>query len=314
MPGLNVRSITAAHLSELLIDKNHIAAFEAFQAEALIGPANMRYVDRKDGTIDRAPIELSVADGSTARTAYVNAGDPTPKGNAKMDVLPFVCNEYRFAMPMPLNVYQSADTALRELERLFREGSGRKVKLASENELLTILRGTGTDANNTAATVVDLTGKQWNAYSDADHDPARDIEAAVLSTGGSKFYAGKNVWSALKRSPILTGSSAGSGTEFLTDAELSEKLMGLGLSEVWYAGHDFQNTKSLNVPAVLSRIHDNTAAVWGDGAIIKAVMEEFQYDTYEDQDTRQILFRALETSVIKVAYKQSIVAFTNILA
>lgn len=313
MPSLNVRSITNEHLAEMLIDQAHIAAFESFQADQLIGESNIFQVGRISGTIDRAPIELSASPNNTTRTAYVNPGDPTPKGNTKMDVLPYVVNEYRFANPMPQNIYESADAALSDLERLLRENSGRKVKVATENELLAIFRGQGSAANDTLATISNLAGKEWNAYTDTDHDPIRDIEAAVLSSGASKMFLGKNIAAALKRSPILTGSTAGSGTEYLTDAQLIEKLMGVGLSEVWIAGQDFYNTKSLNVPAVLARLHDNTAALWADGALVKARFEPFQYDQYEDRDTRQILFRALETSVVKVAYEQSVVAFTNIL-
>jgi hypothetical protein len=308
MAGFNVKSIQPQHLAELLQDQSHKANLErGFFGPQMIGPDYTHFVDRLKGSVDKAPISLLAAPSDTVRTSLVATDSPTPKGNAELDVLNYTCNEYRYAMSLNEVIYSSPDAALRELEQLLRLQAGARVKVDSERDLLQILNG------STGSTPSSLTGKEWNAYSDADHNPVKDILDAISVTGGGNFFAGRNVWNALKQSPKLTGSTAGGGVEFLTDAQLVEKLLGLGLANVWVAGYDFVNGRALNLSPQLTRLHDGIAAVWAEGAIHRFIREDFQYDLFEDRDTRKVYFRALETSCYESAYAESVVAFTNIL-
>lgn len=308
MSGFNVRSIQPQHLAELLQDQSHKAKLETgFFGPQMIGEDNTHKVDRLKGSVDKAPLSLLTAPSDTVRTSLVMTDSPTPKGNAELDVLNYICNEYRFAMALNEVVYNSPDAALRELEQLLRLHAGARVKVDSERDLMNILNGTS------GSTPSSLTGKEWNAYSDADHNPVKDILNVIALTGGGNMFLGRNVANALKQSPKLTGSTAGGGVEFLTDAQLIEKLIGLGLANVWIAGYDFVNSRPLNLAPSVARLHDGIAAIWAEGAIHRFVREEFQYDMYEDKDTRKVYFRALETSCYESAYSESVVAFTNIL-
>lgn len=308
MASFNVRSIGQAHLNELIQDQSHKANIEkGFFGTQMIGPDHTHVVTRLKGSVDKAPLSLLAAPGDTVRTSVVAPDAPTPKGNAKLDLLNYEVNVMRYAYPLGQDVYDSADAALAELEKLLRNQAGACVKVDSERDLLQILNGT------TGATTASLTGKEWNAPTDPDHNPVRDILAAISATGGGNMFLGRNVANALRESPKLTGSAAGSGTEFLSDAQLIEKLMGLGLANVWIAGYDFVNGRALNLAPQLSRLHDGIAAVWAEGAIHRFVKEEYNYDMFEDRDSRQTYFRANEISCYESAYSESVYAFTNIL-
>jgi len=308
MSSFNVKSIQPSHLSELLEDKSHMADLErGFNGDQLVGLDNTFQVERLRGTVDKVGLSLSVAPGDSVRTSLVQTDSPTPKGNSKLEVQNYTCNEYRYAMPLNQVIYNSSDAALSELERVLRLHAGARVKVDSELDILRILDG------STGSTVTSLTGREWNAYADPDHNPVQNILDAIEATGGGKMFLGKNVANALKQSPKFTGSSAGGGVEFLTDAQLIEKIMGLGISEVVIAGFDWVNSRPLNLAPIVSRLHNNIAAIFAEGSIAKFQMEAFQYDMYEDMDTRKIYFRALETSCYESVYSESIVAFTNIL-
>ena len=312
MAGFNVKSLGPSHVAELLADKGHTTHFESFVVDRLIGEDNIELCDRQSGTIDVAPVELTTGEDSV-RSALVAPGSPTPIGNSKMGVMAYTVNEYRKAYPLPQNTYGSADEALKALEKHMRLKPGLDVKTALEKEILAIFRAQGSVAEGTGSTATSLAGKEWNAFADPDHNPLKDIQDAIDASGATKLFLGRNVANALKFSPKVTGSAAGSGTENISDAVLIEKLLGLGLSEVWIAGHDFVNNRSLNLPSSLSRLHNNTAALWAEGSIVKRVLTPFMYDQSEAWSEKQILFRASEESVVKSVYPDSIVAFTNIL-
>ena len=312
MAGFSIKSLGPSHMAELLEDKGHTTHFDSFVVDQLIGSDNIEMCDRPSGTIDVAPIELTTGEDSV-RSALVAPGVPTPIGNAKVGVMSYVINEYRKAYPLPQNIYGSSDAALRALERLMRTKPGLDVKTALEKEILAIFRAQGSVADGTGSTAQSLTGKEWNNISAPGHNPLKDILDAIELSGATKLFLGKNVANALKFSPKVTGSAAGSGTENVSDAQLIEKLLGLGLSEVWIAGHDWVNNRSLNLPGSLARLHASTAALWAEGSIVKRVLKPFQYDMTEDWSTQQVLFRATEHSVVKSVYPDSIIAFTNIL-
>lgn len=315
MPGFNIKSIGASHLSELLLDKAINTAFEGFVADLLVGPGNIKQVGRLSGTQDLVPIASGLlADNSGSRPALVASGAPTPKGNMKLDLLTYLCNEYRFAFPIQDNIFTSAEQALGELQDLASKKAGLQVKLSVENELLNIFKNLGSSATFTGVTNTALVvGKEWNNYDSVTSDPVADIIAKITATGATKMFIGRDVANALKQHPKFTGASAGSGVEFLTDAQLIERILGLGLAEVWIAGRDFVNSRTLNLTPSTTRLHNGVAAMWSDGALVKYEMESFFYDIYDDKDTRKTYFRANETSVIKSAYAEAVGTFTNVL-
>ena len=317
MPGLNgFSSRTGAILDELIRDEAHKAAFDGFIAETLVGDAYVSELDDIRALVDIVPIEygdIPVDDG--VRTALVAHDSPTPKGNSKIEQMPVLCNEYRFAQPLTQMSRSSTRQLYRDLEELMRTKSGLQVKLSVEKEFLSILRAQGSSATYTGSTnTVVAAAAQWNNYTGLSHDPIKDISDKMILTGATKFFIGRDVAQALKGSPKFTGASAGSGTEFLTDDELIEKLIGLGFTDVWIAGKTFVNGRSPNLPASLSRLHNGIAAMWAPGGIRMFKFEDFQYDEYSSDDDRKDYYRALQTSVFKAPYAESVGTFTNILA
>lgn len=307
MPGFNVRSLTSTHVAELLVDPGHKVMLDSFVGEQIIGADNVEPVTRLSGSTDKAPLSMSTANADPTRRSIVNPGDPTPKINTKADKLDYECVSHRLAAGLPAEIYDDADTAIRKMEELMRLQVGAMVKMDTEATLLDILKGTS------GSTPISLTGKEWNAYSDPDHNPIRDIIAAIEATGGASMFLGRNVATALAQSPKLTGSSAGSGTEFLSDEQLIAKLQALGLASVMIAKYDHTNSRALNLPPLLARFYNNIACVYAPGAIKKFVKRAFTYDAYDDEDTEEHLFRAKETSVFVSAYPESIHAFTGVL-
>lgn len=317
MPGLNgFSSRTGAILDELIRDEAHMAAFSGFIAEALVGDGYIYEMDDISGLADIVPLEygdIPTKDG--VRTSLVAHDGPTPKGNSKIEQMKVVCNEHRYAFPLTQLSRSSTRLLYRQLEEMMRTRAGLQVKTDVELELLNIFRALGNPANNTGVTnTVVAAAAQWNNYTGLSHDPIKDISDKMLLTGSTKFLIGRDVAQALKGSPKFTGASAGSGTEFLTDDELIEKLLGLGFDEVFIGSKTFVNSKSHNLPPSLSRIHNGIAAMWSPGAVRLYKFEDFQYDEFENRDERKDYYRALQTSVFKVPYAESVGTFTNILA
>lgn len=316
MPGMNgFTTRTGAILDELLRDEAHLAAFDGFIAETVVGEMNRRFLDDISALVDIVPVEydaIPINDG--VRTALVAHDAPTPKGNSKIEQMPVRCNEYRFAHSLS-SVGRSSTRALyRDLEELMRTKSGLQVKLGVEQEFLTIARAQGSQATyNGSDNTALITAQQWNNYAGAQHDPMKDLSDKMLATGASNLLIGRDVAQALKGSPKFTGSSAGSGTEFLTDAELIEKLLGLGFGQVWIAGKSWVNNRTPNLPAQLSRLHNGIAIMWAEGAIREYVFEDFFYDEFTSADDRKDYYRAIQTSTFRVPYSQSVGTFTNIL-
>jgi len=317
MPGLNgATTIVTSLLDQLIKDSGHMANFDGFIAETLVGDANISEVEGLKILADIIPLEygdLPVKDG--VRSARVAHGAPTPMGNSKIDQMVVELIERRYAHPLTSLSRSSPTQMYRQLEELMRTKSGLQVKLDVEDELMNIFRAGGSSADNTGSTnTVVAAAAQWNNYVGASHDPIKDISDKMLLTGATKFFIGRDVAQALKGSPKFTGASAGSGTEFLTDAQLIEKLLGLGFTDVWIAGKVFVNGRSPNLPAALSRFHNGIAAMWSPGAVRMFKFEDFQYDEYECEDARVTKYRALQTSVFKTPYAESVGTFTNILA
>lgn len=316
MPGMNgFTTRTGAILDELLRDEAHLSAFNGFLAEQVIGDAYRIPVSDVTAAVDLVPVEydaVALLDG--VRSAKVAHDAPTPKGNSKIEQVLITCEQYRKAHSISHLSRSSTRALYRDLEELMRTKSGLDVKAAVEADFLTIARGLGSQATyNGSDNTALLTAQQWDNYAGVSHDPIKDISDKMLATGATKFLIGRDVAQALKGSPKFTGSSAGSGTEFLTDQQLIDKLLGLGFQEVWIAGKSWVNTRSPNLPAALARIHNGIAVMWGEGAIRQYVFEDFFYDEFESEDNRKTYHRAIQTSVFFVPFSQSVGTFTNIL-
>lgn len=314
MAGMNTPTIPAAQVNELLQDEQHITKFEAFQAENIVA-GYITEVDRLAGYADMVPITMgAIGVDDPLRSSRVATDDPTPKGNTAMAQMPFVCNEYRFAEPLSQVAGQSLESFFNSVETMLQTRAGLRVKVDVEKEIINILKGLGSTATYTGATIEDIstTARKWNNYTGASHDPYGDLITMQVRTGATKLFLGLNVALALCRSPVFTGADAGSGANFLTIDGLRQVLAGMGFSEV-IIGHLQVHGRAPELPYQLKDLHDGVAAMWAPGAIRMFRFEEFQYDSWVDEDRRKEYYRALQTSVFKVPYPQMLGVFQNVL-
>lgn len=305
--AFNPKSITPAHLAELLQDGAVKTMKESFIASRLIKDKYTKQVTRKAGTADLAHISLLTPDKRAIEAAAVSEYADTPILRNKMAKLDYECVELRTASALPQSLYVSADAAMADLVELLIHGAGVTVKSAAELQLINILDGTS------GSTTENLTGKAWNSYSDPDSDPIRDLLKA-RRMGCDIAVLGENVVAAALEHPKFTGSDAGSGTHVITEGELVNKIQGLGYKEVWFGNNAWVRGAGLNQAGTLTQLHDGVLACFKDGAIVRLVQREFEFDEYDDKNKDARMFRAKETSVIKSANPESILAFTNVLA
>lgn len=301
-------SINPSHLAELMQDGAVKTMLESFLAPRLIKPRYVKQVSRKTGSVDLAGPSMLTPDARATLNAKVGDFGDTAILHQAMGVLEYACQDYRIASALPQNVYVSEDAALQDLVDLLIYNAGVTVKASAEGSLLDILKGVS------GSTATSLSGKEWDAYGDADHNPVLDLFNARKACGANILVLGENVAIALMQSPKLTGSSAGGGTEFLTQEQLVAKIMGIGYNEVWIGTQCWSRSAGLNQTGTIGQIHDNVACAFVDGAIQRMVYEEFQFDQYEDKNKDAVLFRAKESSIIKSTYATSVIAFTNVLA
>lgn len=304
--SFNVSSITPAHLAELYQDGQVKTLLESYLATRLIKARFVKQVGRKAGSIDLAHASLLTPDARGIAAAKVGDYGDTPLAHTKMGVLDYVCQDLRMGSPLPQNVYASADQALSDLSDLLIYNAGTYVKGAAEMQLINILNGT------TGSTPTDLTGKEWDAYTDADHNPVQDLLNARRA-GANVLVLGQDVAIALMQSPKFTGSSAGGGVEFLTEEQLVAKIQGLGYAEVWIGANCWSRGAGLNQAPAPAQLHDGLACAFIDGALMRVVYSEFEFDQYEDKNKDSVIFRAKESSIIKSANAAGIIAFANVL-
>lgn len=314
MANLNVATIGVEVLSDLISDPAHMAKFEQFRADEIVGAEFIRPVSRLRGQHDMFPLAVTLPQDRANRPARRAPDAPTPKGDSRLDVLPYQCLESAFAHSLSFEGKSMAEFWA-EVQDMLRNLAGMQVKLEVEQQLMDIFRGLGTAADFTAVTAVDIAaaGSKWNNYVGATHDPIRDIMALQRTTGATKIFLGSDVSLALLRSPMLTGSDAGSGVEYLNYAQLAQALNGIGFAEVMF-GHLATNARPIEQAPLLKYAHDGVVAMWSPGTIRKFEFEAFQYDSYVDKDRRKEYYRALETSCFRVPEATSVGIFTNVLA
>lgn len=312
--GMNTPTIGPDVLNDLIQDQAHMSKFEAFQAENIVGQSYIFPVERLTGLVDIVPFAVGQLAANEKRRSLVATDDPTPKGNTFLAQMPFKCNEYRFAEPLSKVAGQSIKSFFAEVIDMLRNRAGLRVKVDVELELMSILKGLGSVASYTGATVENISAasRKWDNYAGATHDPWADIVDLQRRTAASAIFIASDVNDALKRSPIFTGSSAGSGKEFLSNAQMIEILMGMGFGQV-IIGHQPVNNRPVELPADLKWLHDGVVAMWSPGAIRMYKMEDYQYDVYFDEDRRKEYYRALQTSVFKVPYAEGVGVFQNVL-
>lgn len=312
MGSLNVPTIGAETLGDLLKDESHMTKFEQFRADEIVGATSMKTLSRIRADVDMIPFSGTIV--NEAISALVATDAPTPKGDAELDQMNVKALEYRYAMPLSFAGKSMAEFWAEVVEWL-RDGAGLRVKLAVEKQLMDILRGLGSAATRTGVTVVDIAaaGSKWNNYTGATHNPIQNIIDLQRRTGATRIFLGSDVAAALISSPILTGSAAGSGREYIYYPQLKEALGGIGFSDVMI-GHLPTNPRPIELTPDLKYAHDGVVAMWSPGAIRKYTFEPFQYDSYVDEDRRKEYYRALETSVFKTPYAEAVGVFTNTLA
>jgi hypothetical protein len=306
-------AIEGATLNTLLEDPAHMASFASYVADELVGTNHIEMVPQLDSLQRIKPLQQQMGN-KDRRSSRVAQNAPTPKGNTTLADFRVICQEFRFAEPMSVPRGKSLNDFMTDVAGWLRDSAGHQVKIDVEDDLMAILRGNGTDALKTSATVQDLaTGtKYWDGYANATHDPIKDIMIMQRRTGASEIFMGSDVALTLLRSPILTGSSAGGGREFITYGQLIDTLNGIGFARV-IIGNQFYQQGPKEYPSALKLLHDGVCAMWSPGALKKYSFEPYQYDSYQDPDTRQDYYRALETAVFKAPYKEAVGVFQNCL-
>lgn len=313
MSGVNIGKIGPTIINEFLQDPAHMADFESFVCGRVFPKI---YVDRINVSRDIETYESLLLNASGQRSGRVNPGDPTPKGSYEWTTMNFKLAEVRHSHPLPQTIFSSSSAATAYLEENLRKKSGLKTKLDIEAEFLKIARNQGTSAEWQAVTNVTLAnGQRWNNYSDPLHNPVKDLSDLMVQTASTNLFIGRDVAQALKFSPFITGSNAGSGKNDLSDGELLAKLYGIGFSNVYIAGMDLVNNRAFRLPAQTGQLHSKIAIMWADDAIQEYILEgeEFYYDMYEDRDAKTTFIRAQQTSTLRIPYAQAVGVFSNVL-
>lgn len=313
MSGLNTPTIGAATLNDLIVDQAHMSKFEAFQADNIVGARFIKPVNRLKTLVDYMPFQSGNIIVDDGRSSLVATDAPTPKGDTEMAQMPVRCQEHRFAQSLSM-AGKSLAEFWAEVQDLLRNRAGLRVKFDVEAQLMSILKNLGNSADFTAVTAEDIStaARKWNNYTGASHDPIDDIMDLQRRTGATRMFMGSDVAQALVRSPIITGSGAGSGSEFVTYDKLIQTLQGIGFSDV-IIGHQPAQGRAIELPPQLKFIHDGVVAMWSPGTIEKYQFEAFQYDSYLDPDRRKEYYRALETCCFRVPYAEAVGVFTNVL-
>lgn len=314
MSGLNIATIGDETLGDLITDAAFMTKFESFRANTIVGSEFIRMVSRRDGQTDIFPLAVTLPQEDGTRRSKRAPGAPTPKGTSRLAVLPYACEEFAFAHPLSIAGLSMAEF-WGQVQDMLRNLAGMEVMLDVERDLMDILRGLGNAAEFTAVTVTDIAaaGSKWNNYIGATHNPVANLMTMQRATGATKLFLGSDVAQALLSSPVITGSDAGGGVEFVPYARLAEILGGIGFSEVIF-GHLAMNGAPMEQAPLLRYAHDGVVAMWSPGAIRKYEHESFRFDSYIDQDRRNEYYRAIETSCFRIPEALAVGVFTSVLA
>lgn len=297
-------------LDELLVDPAHMATFDAYQADNIVGANHIKPVPSLEGLQGVRPNQYNMA-AADRRSSKVEPGGPTPKGNTKLDTFEVKCQPFMFAEGMSKLRGKSLTQVFGDISEWLRDSAGHQVKFDVETELMAILKGTGTQASRTGSTVENLaTGtRYWDDYTATAHDPVKNLMDMQRKTGATRLFLGSNIAHALMRSPVMIGDI---NKTYIPQPQLIENLRGLGFDEV-IVGHQPTQNGPKEFPLNLKYLHDGVAAMWSPGALKKYSFEAYQYDAWEDPDTRMDYFRAMETCVFKSPYAEAVGVFTNVL-
>lgn len=312
MAGFDIKSLTGSVIREFGDDPR---LEEMFSGRATGRVFEKVYVDERKVIVDLETPESRLPNASGQRSALVAYNSPTPKGNYEFAGVAMQLNDYRYAYPLGQTVFSSQSAMLNRVEDILFNKAGMQVMVDLEIGFRSIAQGTATGPL-TAATPVALTNAQrWDNYAGASHNPVANLIALQQATGANKLFLSRDVANALRSSPVLTGSSAGSGTEFLSDEGLILKLQGLGFFEVYISGWDSVNTRPFRLPAQIGHLYTNMAIMWSDDALKEFILagEEFYFDSFDDEDRKTRYLRAQQTSRLAVLYPDMVGYFTNIL-
>lgn len=297
-------------LDELLADPGHIATFDAYQADNIVGENHIKVVDSIESLQGVRPNQYGMG-SQDRRTSKITEGSPTPKGNTTLDSFDVLCAPFAFSEGISKMRGKSLAQVFGDVTEWLRDSAGHQVKLDVELELMNILKGNGSQASRTGSTAVNLatSTKYWDDYAATNHDPVKDLMDLQRLTGATELFLGKDIAQALQRSPIMIGDIQ---KTYIPLDQLIENLMGIGFGRV-IVGHQPSQNGPKQFPLDLKYIHDGVAAMWSPGALKKYSFEAYQYDAYEDQDRRMDYVRAIETCTFKSPYAEAVGVFTNIL-
>lgn len=297
-------------LDELLNDPGHMATFDAYQADNIVGANHIKPVAGLESLQGVVPSQYTMA-AQDRRPARMDLGGPTPKGNTKLDYFDVICELFGFAEGISKLRGKSLAQVFSDVTQWLRDSAGHQVMYEREQALMAILKGTGSAATRTGSTVENLaTGtRYWDDYTNPAHDPVKNLLDLQRKTGATRLFLGSNIGHALMRSPIMIGDI---NKTYIPKSQLIENLRGLGFDDV-IIGHQPTQNGPKEFPLALKYLHDGVAAMWSPGALKKYSFEPYQYDAFEDKDHRMDYVRALETCVFKSPYAEAVGVFTNAL-
>lgn len=313
MPGYNASLITPDVLRNMQLSEAHQRVIDSFIAQQIVlGPYwNEVEVDKGIFPVFKETDDGSVAIDDVNRTTFVANGAPTPKGNLQTIDVTYICEEQRLGVPLTKRSHKNLDAYFSDVSGTALAQAMTRVMSDRDKRLANILRN-GSSVAFTQGTNQALTGREWNNYASATHDPVKDLRDMMTLTGANKLALGQNVAYALSRSPVLTGSTAGSGDNFLTVASLIEVLQSLGFIEV-VIGNVRNHVGSQSLPLSLGDIWNGTAAMWSDGAIHAFEHEALHYDTFEDHDRKTTFYRANTSVCFRIPRAGEVGTFTAVL-
>lgn len=309
---MNIKTLAPQLINEMREDERLVKMFENMYVGRIF---DKEYVDRRVISVEIESLESRLPNASGQRSALVAYNSPTPKGGYDFGYTSLQLNDFRFAYPLGQTVFGSASQMLSYVENVLFNKAGMQVKMEIENQLVQIAKGTATGPLTSATAKALANDQRWDSYAAANHDPVADLIALQQATGSNNLIISRDVANALRSSPVLTGSSAGGGVEYLTDDELLAKLAGLGFWNVYITGFDPVNLRAYRLPALIGSLYTGMAMMWADGAIKEYILEgqEFYFDQFSDPDRKTDYLRAQETSRLAVLYPDQVGYFTNIL-
>lgn len=278
----NVGSISRQQLMEILDDhRTDLAALEGFKQFSHVRP-----VKAMKGSLYLWDTPVGVP-SSGGQTSKVSPGQPTPQGNLGLGTVDYTCHEFALDNPLPKSAQKEiAAISGADLSELVRNAS-LKVLRDFNADIATLLKGDDADYAITERTIND----KWDTSSAT---PIEDVDAIVKALrGGGELTAvvGWDVASALSKAAKITGSSAGSGREYVNFEGVAMFLRERGIKNVWIDGSAQQNGEP-NFARSYNGVYDGVFAVFPRNALITALFTDLDNDVFEDKKTRSVFHHA----------------------